>query len=322
MYARTAAAALVALTLTATAAAAVDTTTSLRFAFLPTKAFKGQPARLSIAVRPTGVRCSPAIRYADGSVQRLTTTVARAGRATWKWVVPAGVRVGNATASVACARAGRVSRTFAVTGPPTAPARVDVRKHGFSQRLRFTTREVSYGIVLHNPSPENDALNVTVLVNFVDATNRVVDTDSVQVDAVGAGTEYYLGNSTTIPDASPVSTLEIVVRIGSQSPKRKLSPAISDVLVQESKFDRGWVGAVVGQITNDSTTQLLTGTRISAVIFDSAGNIVGGAYGATNAGQLPGVRSYFNAGGAVTAIPFNQAASASVSILGRYEATT
>jgi hypothetical protein len=319
---RLALALLAALCLTATAAASIDATSALRFGFVPKKAFKGQPASLSVVVRPTGVRCAPQIRYADGSTQRLKTTVARAGRAAWKFTVPAGVRIGTATVNVACGKAGRISRTFAVVGPPTAPARVDVRKHGFSQRVRFTTREVSYGVVLHNPSPENDALNVTVLVNFVDATNRVVDTDSITIDAVGAGTEYYLGNSTMIPDSSPVSSLEIVVRIGSQSPKRKLSPALTDILVQESKFDRGWVGAVVGQITNDSKTMLLSSTRISAVVFDSAGNVIGGAYGATNAGQLPDVRAYFNAGGAVGAIPFNQAASASVSVLGRYEATS
>lgn len=314
--------ALAALCLTATAAAAVDAGTSLRFGFLPKKAFQGQPASLTVVARPTGARCTPTLRYADGSTQRLPTTAARAGRASWRWTVPAKAKPGAATATVSCGKAGRVSRQFTVAGPPTAPAQVNVRKSGFSQRVRFSGRDVSYGIVLHNPSPENDALNVTVLVNFVDATNRVVDTDTEQVAAVGAGTEYYLGGSTSIPDASPVSTLEIVVRIGGQAPKRKLSPAVSDVLVQQARYDPGWVGAVVGQIENDSKTMLMTSTRISAVVFDSAGNVVGGAQGMTNAAQLPGVRAYFNAGSAVSSIPFDRAASAGVSVLGRYEATS
>jgi len=315
-------AALVGLCLTAAAAAAPEAGSSLRFGFVPKKAFKGQPASMSVVARPTGVRCSPLLRYADGSTQRLKTLTARAGSASWTWTVPAKTRLGAATATVTCARAGKVVRGFSVVGPPTAPAKVDVRKSGFSQRVRFTSRDVSYGIVLHNPSPENDALNVQVLVNFVDATNRVVDTRTDVVSAVAAGSEYYLGGSTSIPDASPVSSLEIVVRIGGQAPKAKLGPAISDVLVQQARYDPGWVGAVVGQIENDWPTMLLTSTRISAVVFDSAGNVIGGAHGMTNAGQLPGVRAYFNASSAVSSIPFDRAASAGVSVIGRSQPTS
>lgn len=313
-------AALIGLSLTASAAASLDAAPSVRFRFLPKQALQGQPASLTVAVRPTGLRCSASIRYNGGSRHALGTRVARAGKATWAWRIRPQARLGAARATVTCGRAGRVQRTFMVVGAPTAPAKVDVRKSGFSQRVRFSGRDVSYGIVLHNPSPENDALDVTVLVNFVDATNRVVDTDSVRIDAVGAGTEYYLGDSTSIPDASPVSSLEIVVRIGGQTPKRKRSPAFSDVLVQESRYDRGWVGAVVGQIQNDSPTMLLTSSKISAVIFDSAGNVIGGANGSTHEAQLPGVRTYFNAAGAAMAIPMNRVATAGVSVLGSYQA--
>jgi hypothetical protein len=261
------------------------------------------------------------LRYADGSVQRLQPVVARANRAAWKWQVPAKAKVGAASANVACAKAGRVARGFAVVGPPTAPARVDVRKSGFSQRVRTLGRNVSYGVVLHNPSPENDALNVTVLTNFIDSTNRVVDTDSQSISAIGAGTEFYLGAWTSIPDSTPVSTLEIVVRIGGQAPKRKLGPSTSDVLVQESRYDEGWVGAVVGQIENDHPTMLLSSPQVSTVIFDSAGNVIGGSRGTSTGGLLPGVRAYFSAGLGADSVPIDRAVSAGVSVLGRYEQT-
>lgn len=315
-------ASLVGLALTATAAAQIDIATTLRFGFLPQRAFQGQPASLSVVVRPTGVRCSAGIRYADRSLQTLPSVVARSGKAAWKWQVPAKAKAGAATATVACARAGKVSRTFAVVGPAAAPARVIVQKTGFSQRVRATSRTVSYGIELANPSPENDALDVTVLVNFVDATNRVVDTDTTRVTAVGAAGHFYLGGYTSIPDASPVSKLEIVTRIGGQSPKRKLGPAYADVLVQAQKSDPAWVGAVVGQVLNDHPTMLLTRTKISTVIYDSAGNVVGGSTGASSGELLPGVRAYFQASSGVSAIPFDRAASASVSVLGTYEATS
>ena len=314
-------AALTGLCLAATAGASIDVTSSLRFGFVPQKAFPGQPASLSVVVRPTGVRCSASIRYADASVRRLPSVIARAGKASWRWTIPAKVKLGSASASVSCGKAGRGSRSFAVAGPPTAPAMVVIRQSGFSQRVRSTSRSVSYGIVLANPSPENDALSVNVLVNFIDSTNRVVATATKRIGAVGAGSEFYLGGSTSIPDASPVSKLEIVPRIGSQAPKRQLGPPTSDVLVQASRAEPGWVGAVVGQVENDHATMMLSSTQISVVIYDSAGAVIGGGTGFSAGGLLPGVRAYFSASSGVSSIPSEQASSAGVSVLGRYEAT-
>ena len=314
--------ALAGLSLTATAAGSLDLAESLRFGFVPQRTFQGQPASLSVVVRPTGTRCTASIRYADRSLQTLPAVTARAGKAAWKWTIPAKAKLGSATATVSCGKAGRVARSFAVVGPPTAPARVVVQKNGFSQRVMLSTRRVSYGIELSNPSPENDALSVDVLVNFVDATNRVVNTETVGVSAIGAGTVYYLGGSTTIPDSSPVSKLEIVTRIGGQQPKKKLGPASSDIIVQATVYEPAWTGAVVGQITNDDPTKLLKSTQISAVVYDSSGAIVGGSQGAIYGALAPGVRAYFQAANGASAIPFDRVAGASVTAIGTYEATS
>lgn len=316
------AAAALGLFLATSAGAAVDAGSSVGFRFLPQKAFQGQPASLTVTVRPSGVRCVPTIRYADGGRQTLKTAVARGNQASWTFTVPAKARIGSATASVTCGRAGRISRGFAVVGPPAAPAKIVIKKSGFSQRVRFNTRDVSYGIVLSNPSPEKDALDVSVIINFIDSTNRVVATQAETVDGVGAGTDFYLGGSTTIPDATPVSTLEIVTRIGGQDMAAKLGPASTDVLVQQALYDPGWVGAVVGQITNDHPTMLLTSTQISAVVFDASGAVIGGGKGYTIGGLLPGVRAYFSAPSGVGSIPIDRAASAGVSTIGTYQPTT
>ena len=251
-------AAFLGLILTTSAGAAVDAGSSVGFRFLPQKAFQGQPASLSVTARPSGVRCVPTIRYANGATQALKPTIARGNRASWTFKIPAKARIGSASATVKCGRAGKVTRNFAVVGPPAAPARVVVKKSGFSQRVRSIQREVSYGIVLSNDSPEKDALGVSVIVNFIDSTNRVVATQSELIGAVGAGTDFYLGGATSIPDSTPVSTLEIITRIGSQDLAAKLGPVTSDVLVQQAIYDPGWVGAVVGQITNDHPTKLLS----------------------------------------------------------------
>lgn len=313
--------ALAGLSLTATAAGSLDLAESLRFGFVPQRTFQGQPASLSVVVSPTGTRCTASIRYADRSLQTLPAVTSRAGKAAWKWTIPAKTKLGSATATVSCGKAGKIARTFKVVGPPTAPARVVIQKNGFSQRVYFTTRKVSYGVELSNPSPENDALDVSVLVNFLDATNRVVDTDTTEIDAIGAGTVFYLGGSTSIPDSSQVSKIEIVTRIGGQQPKRKLGPGYADILVQAAKSDPAWTGAVVGQILNDHPTMLLKRTSISAVVYDSAGNVIGGSTGRNSDELLPGVRAYFQSATGADAIPFDRVGSASVSMLGVYEAT-
>ena len=136
------------------------------------RAFQGQPASLWV-VRPSGVRCAASVRYADATLQRLPSVVARTSRASWRWEVTAKVKTGSATAAVSCGKAGKSSRAFTVAGPPSAP-RVVVLKNGFSQRVVYTTRRVSFGAELSNPSPENDALSVDVQVDFINATNRVI----------------------------------------------------------------------------------------------------------------------------------------------------
>jgi hypothetical protein len=63
-------------------------------------------------------------------------------------------------------------------------------------------------------------------------------------------------------------------------------------------------------------------TAVSAVIYDSGGNILGGATGFMSEQLLPGVRAYFQAASGPDSIPFERAFSASVSTLSTYEATS
>ena len=311
--------ALAALCLVPGGSGAVDGGSSVAFAFFPERAFQGQPAAVAVHVRPKGTRCTAQVRYFGGATQGLGSARARTGRATWRWTVPPKARLGQANLTIACGSAGRNSRVFTVTGPPSAPARVVVEKQGFSQRVRFTTRDVSFGVVLSNPTPDKDALDVNVLVNFVDATNRVVATTSTTIPGVRAEARFYHGGSTTIPDGTPVSKLEVVTRIGSQAVGQLRGPALDDVQVLAALWDPGYVGAVQGQLRNDHATQLLTNTQISAVVFDAAGNVIGGGTGYASAPMLPGVRSYFQANGGVGAIPIDRAAGAGVSAVGSYQ---
>ena len=130
-------AAVLGLLLATSAGAAVDAGSSVGFRFLPQKTFQGQPASLSVTARPSGVRCVPTIRLCGRQASRHSSRpIARGNRATWTFKVPANARIGTATATVKCGRAGKITRSFAVVGPPAAPAKVVIKKSGFSQRVR------------------------------------------------------------------------------------------------------------------------------------------------------------------------------------------
>lgn len=316
--------ALLALVVPAAATGAVDAGQSFRFGSAPTRVTQGQLASVSVVVRPTGVLCAASVRYANAAVQKLAPVRARSNRASWRFKVPANAEPGSASVNVTCGRAGTGVRRFLVAAAPkaSAPARVTVRASGFSQRVRLAGRTVSYGVEVQNHSPENDALDVTVLVNFLDANGRVVDTDSSRIEAIAAGSVFFHGGNTSIPDASFVSRIEIVARVGGQAPKRKLSAAFADILIQAKRSEPQWVGAVVGQIENDHATHMITRTSVSAVIYDSSGAIIGGTTGRMGETLLPGVRAYFQASSGVDSIATDKAYSASVSTLSTFEATS
>ncbi|HXH35251.1 MAG TPA: hypothetical protein VNJ54_12710 [Plantibacter sp.] len=311
----------VALCVVSVAGAAVETSASLRFGFVPGKTFRGTPASITVVVRPLRARCTAAVVYADGFRQAFRPVVAKAGRAAWKWVVPADAQLGAASVTVACAGAGRVSRTFSVVGPPQEPARIDVANQGFSQRVKFGRREVSYGVVLANPSKDKDALTVSVQVNFLGSTDTVLKTETTSVAAVAAKTEFNLGGSVSIPEGIPVSKLEIVTRLGGQDLAAIRQPVVSDIRLLPD-FDPGYVGTALFQVLNDSTTSAFVSPKISMVMFDSSGAVLGGGTGFSTTQLMPGVRAQFDAKQGLSAIPIDRVAVTKVSILGRYQRVT
>ena len=322
-FALTAVAILATLVIAAPASAAVDAASSLRISFLPQKTFRGQAASLTVAVRPSGVRCSGRIVYADGRKQALKATSARRGRATWRWTVPLEVKLGAATVNVGCNRAGSASRVFVVTGRPTEPARVEIEKHGFSQRVKLGSREVSYGVVLTNVSPENDALNVSVHVNMLDSTGIIRKTDVKTVSTIGAKGTHYLGGGVTIPEHwIPISTLEIKVEIGSQQAKALWMPQLSDYRIVAAQYDPGFVSTVFFQALNDQPLYIFSSPSISTVVFDSGGAVIGGGTGYGVTTLAPGIRAQYSASLGLSAIPIDRAASAGVTVLGKYTRST
>jgi hypothetical protein len=68
---------------------------------------------------------------------------------------------------------------------------------GRSGRSTGTARRV--GLVLDNPSADRDALDVNVLVDFADATNTVLVTDTARIDGIAAGSRFHVGGGANVP---------------------------------------------------------------------------------------------------------------------------
>jgi hypothetical protein len=297
------------------AASATARTSSVRFSFLPARALQGGEVAVRVAVKPRSARCSLVVRYNGGGTQTgLSAVRAKKGIAEWRWVVPKDTQAGVARVTASCAGAGRTSAKVLVVGQ-LIPVKVDVAKRGFSIRaLPYGGTTVSYGLILHNESRNQDALNVNVLVNFVMADNKLLGTESSNVGQIPAGSDYAYGDELTFPASAPIDRLEVVIQVGAHALQGTLPPAIANLRVLPDLYDPGWVGSVEGELINDKANLELWNARLSTVVFDAAGNILGGGTGYAFQALPPGTREFIKLTMGLKAIPITLAASAMVSV--------
>jgi hypothetical protein len=296
------------------AGSATARASSLRFSFVPARALQGGQVAVRVAVRPRSARCSLTVRYKGGGTQpNLGTVRAQNGTAEWRWTVPTTTQAGLARLTASCGGAGRATAKVLVVGQ-LIPVKVDVVKRGFSIRpLPYSGTSVSYGLILHNQSKNQDALNVNVLVNFVMADNKLLGTASSDVALISAGSDYAYGGELSFPAGAPIERLEVVVQVGSHA-RSALPPAIANLRVLPDPYDPGWVGSVEGELINDQPALDLWNARLSTVVFDAAGNILGGGTGYAFQALPPGTREFIKITQGLKAIPSTLAASAMVSV--------
>jgi hypothetical protein len=173
---------------------------------------------------------------------------------------------------------------------------------------------VSYGLMLHNESKNQDALQVNVLVNFVMADNKLLGSESSNVGLIPAGGDYAYGDELTFPEGAPIDRLEVVVQVGAHGKQSALPPAIANLRVLPDPYDPGFVGSVEGELINDQPALELWNARLSTVVFDAAGNILGGGTGYAFQTLPPGTREFIKLTMGLKAIPITRAASAVVSV--------
>jgi hypothetical protein len=187
-------------------------------------------------------------------------------------------------------------------------------------RVNGNGENVRYGLVLQNLSPNANALGVTALVNFVLPDNHLIGTTSTQVPIINAGSYYYLGGELGFQGTPTIQRLEIVISPGGRARSAKtFEPALANVKMLPNDYDPAWLGYVQGDLINIHPTLALASSSMSCVIFDAQGNVLGGGTGGGNFTLLPGTRSFFKLSGGFDPIPYNKAASVSISIIPSYQ---
>jgi hypothetical protein len=309
---KVAAAVLVALAIAGSAGAAVSASSGIGVT-APRRVVQGNDAKIEVAVR-NGTRCTLSFRYKNRAYQKgLGASVARGGKASWEWKVPQGAKPGAATARISCGAAGSATRTIVVVGS-VIPASLTVLKQGFSVKpRRFIGADASWGVIVKNTSPQSDALNVTVLANFVMPDNKLIGSATVRIGRIPANMEYALGGDLSFPGVPPVSRLEIVAQIGESGKGSRTFPAPANVRILPDRFEADSVGSVEGEIQNDSAVKTMERAQLSTVVLDGAGNVIGGQTGNAMASLPPGSRQFFKISG-MRGVTFSNAASAIVSV--------
>jgi hypothetical protein len=262
------------------ASTAVASSSAVRVRVAPSNVTAGNSLFVTAGVSPAGKTCAATISRPGAPAAKLAKKKATSGTASWRWKVPRTAKGGSGTARVACLGAGAGSARFRIKAlpppPPPVPANVVAVKRGIASRLSDEgSTFAGYGIVLQNVSRDEDALDVTVIVNILDASGGILTSEIDNYQAVPAGATYYAGGDSTF-DGTPAG-VEAVVQTGIRQKKAGiLMPRVSNVRVTED-----FLGTmVVGEVMNPSTSRSLDSlARISVVCFDGAGNVIGGGVG-------------------------------------------
>jgi len=292
----------------------------------PVVVHRGQPVKVSVRT-PSLAACLAEARYADGSRQSSGIKHARDGLVTWMVRVPNNAALGKARWSVRCGVTWQRTGTWVVK--PAVATKVDstphllVEKQGFSQRndKLGTGSTVSYGLLLKNTSGTQDATETYLLINFATAGGELIGTVTKKVELVAANGSYAFGDSLHLRTQAPVSNLEVTIKVLSHEPgKPHILPHFVNVRILPSQTDSGWIGEVDGEIVNDTSPQTLAVAKLSIVLLDATGRILGGGTTTTFSPLPSGSRMVFLARSGFSAVPASNATSFIISVDPTYSA--
>ncbi|HEY6963558.1 MAG TPA: hypothetical protein VI408_16855 [Gaiellaceae bacterium] len=299
-------------------------TASAHAGISPSLVHRGGKTTISVKTPTRGVGCTASLTYSDGSAQISDSRKPANGHVSFVLSIPRNAALGGGYWRVNCGlRTWQGSFVVVGAASSTDAPRVVADSQGFSQRNDSygTGSLLSYGVILHDLSPKEDAQNVYVIVNMVDAGGALVGSKSQTVNYVPAGGTYALGDSLQLRTQERVAKLEITIRVGAHAPHKSLDmPDFANVRLVPG--DPGWVGEVDGEVVNDASAKTLSNANLSIVVLDASGNPVGGGTGFSFAPVPSGARFVFLAQTGFTAIPLDRAASVLVSVTPTWVAPT
>jgi hypothetical protein len=306
--------------LTFATAATAAITTKVTIGSLPSHVVQGQLQHLNAVVRGPSPRCTLSINSLGGQGQVLGAKRVLRHKVAWAWQVPPTAAVGTAVARVACGKAGRGVGHFTVD-KRLVPADVTVAKSGLTQVLNpyGSETDVSYGLILVNHSQDEDATDVEIDINLLDAAGNAVASERGYLAAIPAGGTFYYGDWHSGYPETAITALAATIRIGQSKPRAISAPAISNVRITTDPYDYPVEGGtdLEGDVINQGTSDLSSLALITAVFFDAAGNVIGGASTFPPFGLPPGAQAAFEMDSPVQA---SAVASTGVSAEPEYDA--
>lgn len=257
----------------------------------PSRWVQGDTIKATIYVR-SGTRCTLTVQYRSGR-QRVGSTVAKGGKAEFTFTVPKRAAPGRATATARCAGYSALTKHLVVIGAVIAP-KINVLKQGFSIRPHpFGGSTVSWGVVLQNTSAKQDAIDVTVLANFVLPDNTLIGSMTRRISRIGANAAGVGGGDLNFIGVPPIARLEVVVQVKEGDAPKKMLPLLSNEHVVPDRINAAYVGSVEGEVANDDLGRRMRRADLYAVALDGAGNVLGGGSGYASAALPPGARQFF-----------------------------
>jgi len=155
---------------------------------------------------------------------------------------------------------------------PSPPPVVVVERSGFSASADARTTEVDYGAVLRNVAADEDAWNVVVRTTVLDAAGETLVASSATVALVPAATPYYFGGRAYLRGRAAPARVEVEIEDAERLAAADFLPPVSGV-----RMGRGTYGAeIAGQVSNPYLRRLSRYARITGVVFDAQGNVIGG----------------------------------------------
>ncbi len=185
----------------------------------------------------------------------------------------------------------------AIPAAPSVPtaAPLVVQKFGFGQ----DEQSVGYAFILQNPNPTLAIRDSEYRITAYDASEVVLDSTNNYLDLILPGQVMGIGGDLYLDEGQTVARMEVVFKDGTPE---LAEPSASPFTVQGVTYIKDeYFSRVAGLITSalpEDVTNLIT----YAVLYDAAGNIIGGGYTYLNfilANSSVGVDVYVSSAGEV-----------------------